>query len=169
MSQICNFRWSALLRLFNVSLMELCADGAGGSGVDAAPNVSLTSELSGGDGENQGFARSCSELKSMHIMRRIHLEDLEGETTADQPMIPLGAKLLQENMNEDACLTSEDGCENGDLQYKNNISDNIAWSILDPNANIDNIFKEAVENSNSLGVESEGDSFILCGNSYFVH
>ncbi|WKA12703.1 hypothetical protein VitviT2T_030065 [Vitis vinifera] len=131
-------------------------DGAEGSGVDAAPNVSLSSALSGGDDENQRFAKNCSELRSMHIMRMSHHEDLEEETTADQQPIPLGVKLLQINMNEDASLTSEDGCEYGDLQYKNNILDNIAMSILDPNANIDNIFKEAVENSNILCVESEG-------------
>lgn len=137
--------------------MGLSTDGAEGSGVDAAPNVSLSSALSGGDDENQRFAKNCSELRSMHIMRMSHHEDLEEETTADQQPIPLGVKLLQINMNEDASLTSEDGCEYGDLQYKNNILDNIAMSILDPNANIDNIFKEAVENSNSLCVESEGN------------
>lgn len=141
--------------------MAFSVDGAEGSGLDAAPNVSLISELSGGGDENQGLARSCSELKSMCIMRMSHHEDLEEETTADQPPIPLVAKLLQENMNEDACLTSEDGCEYGDLQYKNSILDNIGWSILDPNANIDNIFKEAAGNSNILGVESEGNSFVL--------
>ncbi|RVX14652.1 hypothetical protein CK203_012101 [Vitis vinifera] len=146
----------ALPILFNVSLMGLSTDGAEGSGVDAAPNVSLSSALSGGDDENQRFAKNCSELRSMHIMRMSHHEDLEEETTADQQPIPLGVKLLQINMNEDASLTSEDGCEYGDLQYKNNILDNIAMSILDPNANIDNIFKEAVENSNILCVESEG-------------
>ncbi|KAJ9670495.1 hypothetical protein PVL29_026803 [Vitis rotundifolia] len=120
------------------------SDGAEGSGVDAAPNVSLSSALSGGD-ENQRFTKNCSELRSMHIMRMSHHEDLEEEIT-----------LLQINMNEDAFLISENGCKYGDLQYKNSILDNIAISILDPNANIDNIFKEAVENSNILCVESEG-------------
>ncbi|XP_059591303.1 uncharacterized protein LOC100854735 isoform X7 [Vitis vinifera] len=90
-------------------------DGAEGSGVDAAPNVSLSSALSGGDDENQRFAKNCSELRSMHIMRMSHHEDLEEETTADQQPIPLGVKLLQINMNEDASLTSEDGLENSNI------------------------------------------------------
>ncbi|XP_034679034.1 uncharacterized protein LOC117909206 isoform X10 [Vitis riparia] len=90
-------------------------DGAEGSGVDAVPNVSLSSALSGGDDENQRFAKNCSELRSMHIMRMSHHEDLEEETTADQQPIPLGVKLLQINMNEDASLTSEDGLENSNI------------------------------------------------------
>ncbi|KAJ9672496.1 hypothetical protein PVL29_025920 [Vitis rotundifolia] len=91
------------------------SDGAEGSGVDAAPNVSLSSALSGGDDENQRFAKNCSELRSMHIMRMSHHEDLEEETTADQQPMPLGVKLLQINMNEDASLTSEDGLENSNI------------------------------------------------------
>ncbi|KAK9269468.1 hypothetical protein L1049_001243 [Liquidambar formosana] len=146
-----------LLFLFTRRTQLRNSDGAGGSGVDAMPNVSFSSGLSSGDDENQGFMKNCSMFGSMHTMRMSDHGNLEEETTADQQQMPLGVKLLQINMNEDACLTPEDGSEYcDDLQCKNNILDNIAMSILAPNANVDNILKEAMENSNFPCEESEG-------------
>ncbi|KAF8409811.1 hypothetical protein HHK36_005890 [Tetracentron sinense] len=133
------------------------SDGAVGSTADAMPNVSISSGLSSGDDENQCFPNDCPIPGSMDIMGMgVGHENLEEVTTADQDRMPLGLKMLQINMNEDACLTPEDGSDYGDLQYKNNILDNIAMSILDPDANVDNIFKEAIGNSNFSCKESEG-------------
>ncbi|XP_058113035.1 uncharacterized protein LOC131256044 isoform X2 [Magnolia sinica] len=131
-------------------------DGTGGSGVDVVRNVSLSSGLSSGDDDNQGFPNDCSMPGSMDIMRISDDHDNLEEVTTEQEQLPLGLKMLQINMNEDACLTPEDGSEYGDLQYKNNILDNIAMSILDPNSNVDNIFKEAMESSNFPCEEAQG-------------
>ncbi|XP_010252948.1 PREDICTED: uncharacterized protein LOC104594368 isoform X2 [Nelumbo nucifera] len=134
------------------------SDSASRSGVDVVPNISLSSGLSSGDDDNnQVFPNDCSMPGAMDIMRMSDDHgNLEEETTTEQDQIPLGLKMLQINMNEDACLTPEDGSEYGDFHYKNNILDNIAMSILDPNANVDTIFKEAMENSDFPQEETQG-------------
>ncbi|XP_077214648.1 uncharacterized protein LOC143849496 isoform X2 [Tasmannia lanceolata] len=131
-------------------------DGTGGSGADVLPNASLSSGLSSGADDNERFPNDCSMPASMDIMRLNNGRDNLDEVTTEQEQLPLGLKMLQINMNEDACLTPEDGNEYGDLQYKNNILDNIAMSILDPNTNVDTIFKEAMESSDFPYADTEG-------------
>ncbi|KAL4185910.1 hypothetical protein AMTRI_Chr10g233200 [Amborella trichopoda] len=146
-----------LLVLFTRRKQLRQTDTTGGSSVDAMPNVSLSSGLSSGDDDNQEFPSNCSLPVSLDILRMNddHNENLD-EVTTEQEQLPLSLKMLQINMNEDACLTQDDGGAYGDLQYKNNILDNIAMSILDPNTNVDNIFKEAMENSEFPCEDSEG-------------
>ncbi|KAK1274549.1 hypothetical protein QJS04_geneDACA007862 [Acorus gramineus] len=134
------------------------ADSAGGSGMDMVANVSLSSGLSSGNDENRGLPNDCSMPGSVDIMRMSDDQDNLDEVTTEHAQLPLGLKMLQLNMNEDVCLSPEDNNEYSDIQYKDSILDNIAMSILDPNANVDNIFKEAMESSEfpCVGAEELG-------------
>ncbi|XP_068638999.1 uncharacterized protein [Aristolochia californica] len=132
------------------------ADGVVGSGGDAMPNISLSSGLSSGDDDNQKFRNDDPMPGSMDIVRISDDHDNLEEVTTEQEQLPMSLKMLQINMNESACLTPEAGNEYGDLHYKSNILDNIAMGILDPNANVDNIFKEAMESSTFTCADAPG-------------
>ncbi|CAN6450491.1 unnamed protein product [Victoria cruziana] len=131
---------------------------SGVTNLETVPNVSLSSGLSCGNEDNQDFPNNCTIAAAMDAMRvnEEQNDNLEEVTTEQEEQLPLGMKMLQINMNEDASLTPEEGSEYGDLQYKDNILDNLAMTILDPSTNVDNIFKEAIENSDFVVAESQG-------------
>ncbi|KAL5972324.1 hypothetical protein ACLOJK_041577 [Asimina triloba] len=145
-----------LLALFLRRKQLRQCDGSSRSGVDVVPNVSLSSGLSSGDDDNRGFLNNGPLPGSLDIIKASVDDDNLEEVTTEQVQLPLGLKMLQINVNEDACLTPEDGIAYGDLRYKNNILGDIPVSILDPKSNVDNIFKETVESSNFACNEAHG-------------
>ncbi|KAG9448799.1 hypothetical protein H6P81_008764 [Aristolochia fimbriata] len=119
------------------------ADGAVGSSADVMPNISLSSGLSSGDDHTQEIPHDDPVTGSMDMVRINDDHDNLEEVTTEQDQLPLSLKMLQINMNEDACLTPQTASQYGDLQFKNNMLDNITMGILDPNANVDNILMES--------------------------
>ncbi|XP_078438957.1 uncharacterized protein LOC144709312 isoform X2 [Wolffia australiana] len=106
-----------------------------GFGIDIMPNLSPRSGLSIGDESNE---RNLNENENPAFLDgQTYLEEV---THAD-----LQLPLMENNVSDDLCFTSEDNGEYGDFPCDNSILDDIAMSILDPESNIMSIFEENIE------------------------
>lgn len=143
------------LILFLSAFISL-TDGLSGLGIDVVPNLSPSSGLSIGDENNDRMLNESAMPDFVDIMRMSDGQTYLEEVTTEDLQLPLGVKVMQNNVSDDLCLTSEDNGEYGDFQYDNNILDDIAMSILDPDSNIMSIFGETMENPDQPSAEMEG-------------
>ncbi|CAA6661559.1 unnamed protein product [Spirodela intermedia] len=131
------------------------SDGLSGLGIDVVPNLSPSSGLSIGDENNERRLNESAMPAFVDIMRMSDGQTYLEEVTTEDLQLPLGLKIMQNNVSDDLCLTSEDNGEYGDFQYDNNILDDIAMSVLDPDSNIMSIFGETMENPDLPSAEIE--------------
>ncbi|MQM01467.1 hypothetical protein Taro_034217 [Colocasia esculenta] len=129
------------------------ADYVAALGIEIVPNLSPSSGLSIGNDNNDVIQNDCSIPAPLDIVTMSDGQDNFQELTTEQVQLPLGLKMPEINVDEDACLTPEHNDEYSDIQYKNNVSDDITMSILDMDANVASIFKEMMDTSDIPSAE----------------
>ena len=150
-------RWNQKHNHFVFTQFISFIDVFSGLGIDVMCNLSPRSGLSIGDEDTE---RNLNENAMHSLVDVLTMRDQEAnldEATNEDPQLPL----METNVSDDLCFTSEDNGEYGDFQCDNSILDDIAINILDPDSNIMSIFEETMESTDLLPVGTEGRLFFF--------